>query len=174
MLESEEQAATWIGSHVGPPPNGVIFVDECVEFHRLWSALQFVYSIPVGDGEFTIEELFGEGLNWAGCAMLTVLGQQKRFESLDFSYHLLKVQRVDGKDELVRGVPLKRMVDRIRRFQVLNSQIFSILNKFLTGGTAVGAVSDASAVEHVKCFQPPIHPAVANAQGKFTSVDVVD
>lgn len=100
MLETEEQAATWIGSTNGPPPNGVIFVDECVEFHRLWSALQFIYSIPVGDGEFTIEELFGEGLNWAGCAMLTVLGQQKRFEALDFSYHLLKVQRVDGKDEV--------------------------------------------------------------------------
>ncbi|KAI1287333.1 Cytoplasmic FMR1-interacting protein [Halotydeus destructor] len=164
MLETEEQASLWIGAAFGAPPNGVIFVDECIEFHRLWSALQFVYSIPVGDGEFTIEELFGEGLNWAGCAMMTVLGQQKRFEALDFSYHLLKVQRVDGKDEMVRGVQLKKMVDRIRRFQVLNSQIFSVLNKYLTnnGGAAGG---DASAVEHVKCFQPPIHPAVASAQG---------
>lgn len=26
---------------------------------------------------------------------------------------------------------LKRMVDRIRRFQVLNSQIFAILNKYM-------------------------------------------
>ena len=41
---------------VGPPPaNGVLNIDECTEFHRLWSALQFVYCIPVGDTEFTIE-----------------------------------------------------------------------------------------------------------------------
>ena len=104
MLENEEQTGIWIGSNHAPPPNGVIYVDECIEFHRIWSALQFIYSIPVGDGEFTIEQLFGEGLNWAGCAMITLLDQQKRFEALDFSYHLLKVQRVDGKDEIIRGV----------------------------------------------------------------------
>ena len=62
----------------------------------------------------------------------------------------------------MRGVPLKRMVDRIRRFQVLNSQIFSTLNKYLNSGAATGTEQ----VEHVKCFQPPIHPAMA-AQGEF-------
>lgn len=40
----------------GPPPiNGVIHIDECSEFHRLWSALQFVYCLPVGSHEFTVE-----------------------------------------------------------------------------------------------------------------------
>lgn len=160
MIENEEQASKWIGPNK-PPPNGVIYIDECVEFHRLWSALQFVYSIPVGDGEFTVEQLFGEGLNWAGCAMITLVGQQRRFEALDFSYHLLKVQRVDGKDEVVRGIPLKRMVDRIRRFQVLNSQVFSILNKYLSSPNVEG-----NATEHVKCYQPPMHPAHPANMGK--------
>jgi len=161
MLENDDQASRWIGSTTSPPPNGVIYIDECVEFHRLWSALQFIYCIPVGEGEFTVEELFGEGLNWAGAVMITLLGQQKRFEALDFSYYLLKVQRVDGKDEVVRGIPLKKMVDRIRRFQVLNTQIFSILNKYLSSPSA-----DGNTVEHVKCYQPPIHPAIASRQGK--------
>ena len=31
--------AVWHGK---PPANGVINIDECTEFHRLWSALQFV------------------------------------------------------------------------------------------------------------------------------------
>lgn len=40
----------------GPPPaNGVMNIDECSEFHRLWSALQFVYCIPVGGTEYTVE-----------------------------------------------------------------------------------------------------------------------
>jgi len=30
-------------------------VDECNEFHRLWSAVQFVYCIPVRENEFTTE-----------------------------------------------------------------------------------------------------------------------
>ena len=59
------------------------------------------------------------------------MNQQRRFEALDFCYHILRVQRVDGKDGTVKGINLKRMVDRIRRFQVLNSQIFAILNKYI-------------------------------------------
>lgn len=49
-------------------------------------------------------ELFGEGLNWAGCTILMLLGQQRRFEALDFCYHILRVQRVDSKDEVVKGI----------------------------------------------------------------------
>lgn len=48
--------------------------------------------------------MFGEGLNWAGCTIIAVLGQQKRFDALDFCYHILRVQRVDGKDDNVPGV----------------------------------------------------------------------
>ncbi|XP_022901321.1 cytoplasmic FMR1-interacting protein [Onthophagus taurus] len=148
---------------VGPPAkNGVMNIDECTEFHRLWSALQFVYCIPVTETEFTVEELFGEGLHWAGCTMIVLLGQQRRFEALDFCYHILRVQRVDMKDEIVKGISLKRMVDRIRRFQVLNSQIFAILNKFLKANE-----SEDVSVEHVRCFPPPVHQGVSNQQQHY-------
>ncbi|KAK2176605.1 hypothetical protein NP493_652g01000 [Ridgeia piscesae] len=140
---------TWNGS---APSNGVMNIDECTEFHRLWSAIQFVYCMPVGENEFTVEQLFGEGLNWAGCSLIVLLGQQRRFEALDFSYHLLRVNRVDQKDEMCKGMPLKKMVDRIRKFQILNNQIFAVLNKYLKSSDA-----DNLPVEHVRCFQPPIH-----------------
>ncbi|CAG9120097.1 unnamed protein product [Plutella xylostella] len=74
------------------------------DFHRLWSALQFLYCIPVGETQFTVEELFGEGLHWAGCTIIALLGQQRRFEALDFCYHILRVQRQDQKDDVVKGI----------------------------------------------------------------------
>ncbi|XP_046702615.1 cytoplasmic FMR1-interacting protein 1 homolog [Silurus meridionalis] len=142
----------------GPlPSNGVMHVDECVEFHRLWSAMQFVYCIPVGAHEFTVEQCFGDGLNWAGCMIITLLGQQRRFDILDFSYHLLKVQKHDGKDEIIKSVPLKKMVDRIRKYQIVNDEIFSILNKYMKSGDG-----ENMPVEHVRCFQPPIHQSLAS------------
>ena len=49
-------------------------------------------------------ELFGEGLNWAGCALIVLLGQQRRFEVLDFSNHLLRVNRADMETEIVNGI----------------------------------------------------------------------
>ena len=43
--------------HGQPPQNGVLNIDATGggEFHRLWSALQFVYCIPVGENEYTVE-----------------------------------------------------------------------------------------------------------------------
>lgn len=55
------------------------------------------------------------------------------------------------------------MVDRIRRFQVLNSQIFATLNKYLRTSTAD---AENMPVEHVRCFQPPIHQSLAS-QGHY-------
>ncbi|KAF4800002.1 cytoplasmic FMR1-interacting protein 1 [Turdus rufiventris] len=142
----------------GPlPSNGVMHVDECVEFHRLWSAMQFVYCIPVGTHEFTVEQCFGDGLHWAGCMIIVLLGQQRRFDVLDFCYHLLKVQKHDGKDEVIKNVPLKKMVERIRKFQILNDEIIAILDKYLKSGDG-----ESTPVEHVRCFQPPIHQSLAS------------
>ena len=53
--------------------------------------------------------------------------------------------------------PLKKMVDRIRKFQVLNDEIFAILNKYLKSGDG-----ENMPVEHVRCFQPPIHQSLAS------------
>lgn len=49
-------------------------------------------------------QCFGDGLHWAGCMIIVLLGQQRRFDILDFSYHLLKVQKHDGKDEVIKSV----------------------------------------------------------------------
>lgn len=49
-------------------------------------------------------QCFGDGLHWAGCMIISLLGQQRRFDILDFSYHLLKVQKHDGKDEVIKSV----------------------------------------------------------------------
>lgn len=136
--------------------NGVMNVDECSEFHRLWSAINFVICLPVGEHEFTIEQMFGEGLTWAGCMLMTVLGQQRRFEILDFSYHLLQVNRVDMgsvKEDMIKGFSLKKITDRVRKFQILNTQIFCVLNNYLATG-------EDEPLEHIRCFAPPVHPSV--------------
>ncbi|PIO60192.1 hypothetical protein TELCIR_18317, partial [Teladorsagia circumcincta] len=40
----------------GYPTNGVMWVDECVEFHRVWSALQFFICQPrVSDDDRLVE-----------------------------------------------------------------------------------------------------------------------
>ena len=57
----------------------------------------------------TDREWCGEGLQWAGCTLITLLGQQKRFEALDFCYHLLRVNEVDRQDVDVQGAVREKL-----------------------------------------------------------------
>ena len=54
--------------------------------------------------------------------------------------------------------PLKKMVDRIRKFQILNNQIFAVLNKYLRLND-----SDSMPVEHVRCFPPPMQHSLSSS-----------
>ena len=67
--------------------------------------------------DITVEQIFGDGLVWAGIVMMALLGQQKRwtskkyhflnirtrFECFDFCYHILRVQRINEIDENSKG-----------------------------------------------------------------------
>nr|KAG5711988.1 hypothetical protein BaRGS_026429 [Batillaria attramentaria] len=67
------------------------------------------------------------------------------------------VHRIDMKtvkEDNIKGFSLKKIADRIRKFQILNTQIFSTLNKYLQS-------DDDSSMEHIRCFAPPVHPSVA-------------
>ena len=94
----------WFDFNQQPPANGVMNVDENVEFHRLWSGMQFIYCLPRQGNAYLIEELFGDGLIWAGCSIICLLGQQQRFESFDHSYHLFKVNQMDGQREKINNI----------------------------------------------------------------------
>ncbi|VDP82622.1 unnamed protein product [Schistosoma mattheei] len=111
--------------------NDILGLESYTHFHRLWSAIQLVFCTPFGQNEYTVEEMFGEGLNWAGCAIILLLGQQRHFEALDFGSLILRLQRIDKKDATPMGVSLERMAARLSRFSVLNRQIFSTLNIYL-------------------------------------------
>ncbi|VDM40991.1 unnamed protein product [Toxocara canis] len=153
----------WTG---GFPTNGVMWMDECVEFHRAWSALQFFFCQPPpvsAEGieqatEPLVEAIFGDGLHWAGGTIIVLLGQQRRFEVLDFCYHLLRMHRADGKDDLVHGIKLSRMVERIRRFQLLSNQIFGVLANYTQPMSDNG---EELLEENVREFAPPVHHSIA-------------
>lgn len=68
------------------------------------SIFKYVKCLKNGQRIGNFRKLFGEGLHWAGCAIIVLPNQQRKFEALDFCYHILRVQRVDGKDDTVKGI----------------------------------------------------------------------
>lgn len=46
--------------------------------------------------------------------IIALLGQHRRFDILDFSYHLLKVQKHDGKDEIIKSVVSSPTCDLVK------------------------------------------------------------
>uniref|UniRef100_A0A1I8BTR6 Cytoplasmic FMR1-interacting protein n=1 Tax=Meloidogyne hapla TaxID=6305 RepID=A0A1I8BTR6_MELHA len=181
----------WIGPK---PSNGVMWIDECVEFHRIWSGFQFILCLAYfnqtninnqNSGQSTedstlkkgitnvnnnspaivetlwqglsIEELFGDGIYWAGCSLIRLLGQHRRFEVLDFCYHLLRVNRtvgaqMEGKEHVELGsqqkIAISQLIDRIRRVQAQNNQLFTILNNY---------VANENVEQLIRHFPPPVY-----------------
>ncbi|KAF7638684.1 Cytoplasmic FMR1-interacting protein [Meloidogyne graminicola] len=105
----------------------------------------------------SIEELFGDGIYWTGCTLIRLLGQHRRFEVLDFCYHLLRVNRtvggtIEGKEHLELGsqqkIAINQLIDRIRRVQAQNNQLFTILNNY---------VANENVETIVRNYPPPVY-----------------
>ena len=69
-------------------------------------------------------------------------------------------QKVPGKN-CQKRLALKGHFILREILQVLNSQIFATLNKYLKTSFSE---SENTPVEHVRCFQPPIHQSLAQSQ----------
>ena len=55
------------------------------------------------------------------------------------------------------------MAKRIKRFQVLNSQIFTVLNKYRQKTKDGQILNPSVEVEHVRCYHPPIHKTITTS-----------
>lgn len=81
-----------------------------------------IIAIPV-EGSFSCEYLFGDGLNYAGMAIIYLLRQDQRFNLLDFSYHFLRVHQNDPKplererEVLKDKIDLRMFIERIKKNQ---------------------------------------------------------
>jgi len=109
------------------PANGVIDVEAPYEFYRLWCALQFVLCMPEDD----IQNLamYGDGINWAACTIIYLLGQRNRFEAFSFTNHTLDIE-----DASKTRTQEKQLVQFLRNAvydREVNGQIFSTLETYL-------------------------------------------
>ena len=115
LAESDGVVGDWAGARK-PPANGVVEVEATAQFHRLWSALAFLFNTepipyqgppaPGSDAPTMCEvddlEQFGHGFYIAGATIVSLLGQRARFELLDFTAHVVEVARHDALEERVK------------------------------------------------------------------------
>jgi len=111
------------------PLNGVIDVEGPYEFYRLWCALQFVLCMPQGEDELQHLEMYGDGINWAGCTIMYLLGQRNRFEAFSFTNHTLDIE--DAAKERTSEPSLVQFLKNAVYDRELNEQIFSTLETYL-------------------------------------------
>eukprot|EP01120_Amphizonella_sp_Union-15-10_P009751 TRINITY_DN3768_c0_g1_i1.p1 TRINITY_DN3768_c0_g1~~TRINITY_DN3768_c0_g1_i1.p1 ORF type:complete len:705 (+),score=150.10 TRINITY_DN3768_c0_g1_i1:121-2235(+) len=131
-----------IWAHI-PTKDNVIPIDSSVEFYRFWSGVQFCYLTRVPDtkryGKETLE-MFGDGLMWAGATIIHFLGQRLRFEALDFSYHIYRVEEASttsfnktmaGQEMNEQQTEILSFLPNLERVRDLNGMIFCVLDGYL-------------------------------------------
>ncbi|GMH87256.1 hypothetical protein TL16_g10797, partial [Triparma laevis f. inornata] len=126
--------------------SGTVEVESPNEFHRLFSALNFLFCMNEDenlseadyDEYLTDEEEFGHGFAMAGILMIHCLEQRPVFDMLDFSYHVLNVQKHEMCAMVKSGAQIGQVDERMQlqtdRFVVqanrqrdLHFNLFSVL-----------------------------------------------
>jgi cytoplasmic FMR1 interacting protein len=120
--------------------DAVLPIESTKEFYRVWSALQFSYLAEVEDNRHYGKpsmELFGDGFLWAGCTIIHFLGQRHRFEALDFSYHVARMNEVlpfDQGGTVIADDIRNNMLTffhRLSHIRDLNESIFRTLRAYI-------------------------------------------
>lgn len=121
------------------PANGVMDVEDCNQFHRLWSVVLYTSCSTAAraTGKLSGKDVdqhrqwFGDGMQWAGCVIMALMNQRHRFEAFDFTYHIIKAWEMDQKEAQHQGVSVKEFVRIGKGKKALNQEIFAILDKYM-------------------------------------------
>merc|ERR1711862_343904 len=127
LLTSTDLRRIWRGA---VPINNILNIDDTSEFFHLWAALQFSFCTPGFKNEFTAAQLFGEGLMWAGIAIVNLVGQRPQLEMFDYSAHTCTVIKSDPKSgQNVEAVNMEHFVGYTEYYNDINTIIFASLEK---------------------------------------------
>jgi len=95
---------------------------------RLWSALQFVYCLPPEQGELPPQEMYGDGIVWAGATLIHLLGQRHRFDTFDFSYYIQNMEEAAAAP--TEDAPTKAFLKNVSQARDFNRVVFNILQTY--------------------------------------------
>lgn len=155
-------------------PSRAIELEASGSFHRLWSALTFLFGVqssryadnssktsdgvgvPIKTSTVPISDdsQFGHGFFFSGALLISLMDQMALFKALDFSKHVLRVEAYEAASAArIQGVGLAdpTLRDEARSFvrlKIKHSQIYSIA--FATLGTCAEVNNTA-----FHRFEPP-------------------
>ncbi|TMW64742.1 hypothetical protein Poli38472_011622 [Pythium oligandrum] len=89
FLEYTEMALKWEATRAANPEKP----ENTASFFLVWNALEFLSCCPRQG--VTNRELYGDGVQFAGCTILHLLGQRTLYDTWNPSQHVLDVQRYD-------------------------------------------------------------------------------
>lgn len=124
----DEERPEWCG-YDHKPTNGVIDVEGPYEFYRFWCALQFVLCLPQTGDELQNLAMYGDGINWAACTIIHLLGQRYRFETFSLTGRTLDIE--DAAQTRTTEPNIVAFIKNALYDRELNAQIFSTLETYL-------------------------------------------
>ena len=83
----------------------------------------------------TPTDWFGDGMQWAGCTIMALMGQRERFEAFDFTYHIISAWELDTpehKAAAASGISLVEFVRWAKNKRALNDHIFAVFDRYPT------------------------------------------
>nr|PNR59501.1 hypothetical protein PHYPA_002292 [Physcomitrium patens] len=171
-----------------PPKSGLIEITLSKEYHRIYSGLQYTmlqgvppsvqslllaYSQISPEGD-SFQDRYGDAVAWGGCTILYLLGQQLRFELLDFAYHVLSASEAESlpsaQELLIErsksgsaaySMEVVAFLANAKKARRLNNYVFSLLRACSPHEDRLASMVKQSGVV-VHSFKYPVTPSLLN------------
>ncbi|KAJ1551714.1 Cytoplasmic FMR1-interacting protein 2, partial [Nowakowskiella sp. JEL0078] len=117
--------------HIQKTLKSVVESDELGElsdFYKIWTSLLFTFCIQSKNEAIRNKDIFGEGLNWAGCTIISLLKQRHIFSAFDFNSHILAVQKSEKPKMMTLDSDVTIFLEDASFIQLVNEEVFDILN----------------------------------------------
>lgn len=132
-------------------------------------SLLFVHAQNPVEGNLFLDR-YGDAVAWGGCTILYLLGQQLRFELLDFTYHVLSVAEAEALPSAQLSLAEKSkssypslevaaFLDNSKKARRLNNHVFSLLRARSPHADKLASmIKQNGSVYHL--FKYPIIPSI--------------
>ena len=148
--------------------------------HHVWSALMFVGNMATNTTELATEELFGEGLYWAGMNLLHCLNLIGSYYVFDVNQHIMRVEQVKGPTSLTsheekHNPDKKRAIDLFKRFlgncvrlKSIETRIQAILETYLPSSPPSGSFPPSATLPPSSSFSSSSSSVPSSSSARFT------
>ena len=121
---------------------GLVQFDVPNDFAHIWCFIEFVYALPAIGQTMAHRQISGDGVIWAGCTFMRLLGYPEKHKLNSFLYHLAYTRSIEIHKDQISALPDETdgVIIMSNYIRTINEDIYKFLDKNIEAAAPKGTL----------------------------------